>query len=557
MDKKILKGWLAALFSVLVLWGLNNVMIGYSAKVLEVNYLIYTCCAFISASFMLLLAGGLKDDLAKETLRSPDTLMFGFIMLFGYLITLSLFFYTSSTEGAFLQRISMIFSLLTAWFFMQRKPSIPSLVGALLVLFGIGLICQEIPAENRGMIYLIMFLEGAALTARTFAAETHKSYTKAIKEDNDPKLKTRVVGFVMFLVSMVFLIFSLMFAALQTYFPVFENSSIVPVLSDFVDYKTIFAGLFAGIVLITPLRLIEFFSANTIKSENFLALAALSPFATLFWEWLFEPLTGISIKDFSTNDLIAGLIITFGCLLTAFAQIIKTRTSGVEVWREFVKEYDENDLEVYNSKEIVEKTLNHYNQNYKQAAESLGVSKCTIHKISDNKNYGFRDSITGLVMANFKEYVANIDYLTKIYNRSGFEKVAEEFMSSTDLFTLMFIDLDKFKPVNDKYGHEMGDFVLKKIASRLIEIENSDIKICRLAGDEFVILFRNYEKSHILSILHLFEQMITKPIELPNKKSVKLEASFGVSEYESDSTNLTELLDIADKNMYKHKKQKI
>tara|TARA_Y100001960_G_C14699983_1_gene841063 strand:- start:556 stop:1641 length:1086 start_codon:yes stop_codon:yes gene_type:complete len=360
----------------------------------------------------------------------------------------------------------------------------------------------------------------------------------------------------MFLVSIVFLIFSLMFAALQTYFPVFENSSIVPVLSDFVDYKTIFAGLFAGIVLITPLRLIEFFSANTIKSENFLALAALSPFATLFWEWLFEPLTGISIKDFSTNDLIAGLIITFGCLLTAFAQIIKTRTSGVEVWRDFVKEYDENDLEVYNSKEIVEKTLNHYNQNYKQAAESLGVSKCTIHKISDNKNYGFRDSITGLVMANFKEYVANIDYLTKIYNRSGFEKVAEEFMSSTDLFTLMFIDLDKFKPVNDKYGHEMGDFVLKKIASRLIEIENNDIKICRLAGDEFVILFRNYEKSHILSILHLFEQMITKPIELPNKESVKLEASFGVSEYESDSTNLTELLDIADKNMYKHKKQK-
>ena len=130
-------------------------------------------------------------------------------------------------------------------------------------------------------------------------------------------------------------------------------------------------------------------------------------------------------------------------------------------------------------------------------------------------------------------------------------------MSSIDLFTLMFIDLDKFKPVNDKYGHEIGDFVLKKIASRLIEVENNDIKICRLAGDEFVILFRNYEKSHILSILHLFEQMITKPIELPNKEYVKLEASFGVSEYESDSTNLTELLDIADKNMYKHKKQKI
>lgn len=149
MDKIVLKGWLSALFSVLVLWGLNNVMIGYSAKVLEVNYLIYTCSAFLSAAFMLLFIGGLKDDLAKETLRSPDTLIFGFIMLFGYLITLSLFFYTSSTEGAFLQRISMIFSLLTAWFFMQRKPSFTSLVGALIVLFGIALICKDIPANMK------------------------------------------------------------------------------------------------------------------------------------------------------------------------------------------------------------------------------------------------------------------------------------------------------------------------------------------------------------------------------------------------------------------------
>lgn len=78
-------------------------------------------------------------------------------------------------------------------------------------------------------------------------------------------------------------------------------------------------------------------------------------------------------------------------------------------------------------------------------------------------------------MANFKEYVANIDYLTKIYNRSGFEKIANEFISKDGLFSLMFIDLDKFKPVNDEHGHDAGDFVLKKIASRLIEIADKNM----------------------------------------------------------------------------------
>jgi len=556
MESKVLKGWLAALFSVFVLWGLNNVMIGYSAKVLEVNYLIYTCTAFISASFMLLAVGGLKDDLAKETLRSPDTLMFGLIMLLGYLLTLSLFFYTSATEGAFLQRISMLFSLMAAWVFMQRKPNILNAIGAVLVLIGICLICRDLPNDIRGIIYLLMFLEGAALTARTFAAETHKTYNRASRESKDPKLKTRVVGFVMFLVSIVFLIFSFMFAALQTYFPVFENSTIVPVLSDFYDYKSIFAGLVAGVIFMTPLRLIEFFSANTIKSENFVAVTALAPFATLFWEWLCEPLTGISTKSFSTNDWVAGIIITSGCLITAIYQMYRTKKYGVEKWRDFVKEYDDNDMHVYHSKDLVTKTLHHYDNDLSYSADALGVSPCTILKIKEEKGFAFKDNINSIVMANFKENIANIDYLTKIANRSGFKAIGESFIKSTDLFTLMFIDLDKFKPINDTYGHEAGDEVLKEIANRLYELETDDIKAARLAGDEFVVLFRNYEKNHLINHLPTFEQIINGNIELSTGQTVNVAASIGLAEYKTDASTLDDLLEYADKRMYSHKSTK-
>lgn len=556
MENKILKGWLFALFSVFVLWGLNNIMISYSAKVLEVNYLIYTCCAFISGSAMLLLIGGLKDDLAKETLRSPDTLIFGLVMLLGYLITLSLFFYTSATEGAFLQRISMIFSLLIAWFFMQRKPNIVNLISAILVLVGIGLICREIPEDNRGYIYLIMFLEGMALTVRTFAAETHKTYNRAMRESEDPKLKTRVVGFVMFLVSIVFLIFSFMFATLQTFYPIFDNSSIVPVLSDFYDYKTIFAGLIAGIFLMTPLRLIEFFSANTIKSENFLALAAISPFATLFWEWLLEPLTGLGVKGFTSNDWLAGGIITFGCLLTAVYQMYKTRKYGVEKWRDYIKQYDVDDMHVYHTKDIVNKTLNHYDDSIVKSASALGVSICTIEKVNKENDFAFKESANSSIMVHFKENIANVDYLTKIANRSGLKAIGEEFVGSTDLFTLMFIDLDKFKPINDTYGHEAGDEVLKEIANRLQKLETKDIKVGRLAGDEFVVLFRNYEKSHLIKHLPDFEKIIDAKIKLSTGNNVQVQASIGLAEYDSDAKTLDDMLEYADKRMYRHKESK-
>jgi diguanylate cyclase (GGDEF)-like protein len=555
MESKQIKGWLLALFSILVLWGLNNVMISYSAKVLEVNYLVYTCCAFISGSTILLLIGGLKDDLAKETLRSPDSLIFGVIMLLGYLLTLSLFFFTSATEGAFLQRISMVFSVFIAWFFMQRKPNIFNLIGSLFVLFGIFMICSKIPSENRGIIYILIILEGALLTARTFTAETHMSYNKAMLSD-DPKLKKRVIGFVMFLVSMAFLISSFIFALIQTYSPIVESSTIIPTLSDFYNYKSILAGLVAGIILVAPLRLIEFYSTNTIKSENLLAISAFSPFATLFWSWLFEPLTGLSVASFSTNDWIAGLIITFGCLLAAIYQIYRTKKYGTEKWRDYVKEHDDEDMYVSNTKDIVKKALNHCQNNYALAADSLGITQCTIKQVLENKNYAFKDHVNSHIMANFKENIANIDALTKISNRSGFYAYGDQLVTSSSLFSLLFIDLDKFKPVNDTYGHEAGDKVLQIIAKRLHNLNNDDIKVARLAGDEFVILFNNYEKQHLINHLKDFEKIINQKIAIIDETKVQVDASFGFAQFPADGKNLDDLLDYADKRMYSHKNKK-
>ena len=283
MTKEYL-GWILAFFSVLVLWGINNVVLGYAAQILNANFLIYTCSAFASCALLLLLMGR-KGPLVRETLRSIDTWAFGLIMLLGYVFTLALFSYVTSTEGSLLQRISMLFSIVLSWVFLARSPSLGQLIGALIVLAGIAIVCGDLPPENKGIIYLLMFLEGLTLTARMFVAEIHRPHRQAALS-NDPRARARVIGFVMFIISSLFFAILLLVAGIQFLVAKDLDIPVLPSLSDFYHAPSIFAGLLAGIFLLVPLRLIEFYSTNLIKTENFLAVAALSSVATLFWEWV-------------------------------------------------------------------------------------------------------------------------------------------------------------------------------------------------------------------------------------------------------------------------------
>ena len=83
-------------------------------------------------------------------------------------------------------------------------------------------------------------------------------------------------------------------------------------------------------------------------------------------------------------------------------------------------------------------------------------------------------------------YEANHDKLTGLYNRRGYDFL----LKNTDLETsaLMIIDLDKFKAINDHYGHEVGDKVLKKVADAIFSSFRSDDLVCRIGGDEFAVI---------------------------------------------------------------------
>jgi len=151
------------------------------------------------------------------------------------------------------------------------------------------------------------------------------------------------------------------------------------------------------------------------------------------------------------------------------------------------------------------------------------------------------------------------DGLTGLYNRSFFQdeiynSLKRSKRSNYDT-ALFFIDLDSFKDINDTYGHEVGDFVLKEISLRLKkELRDSDI-LSRIGGDEFTIIVENFKSKFGLSVLGTnILECLRKPIKYEDK-NLHLSGSIGISVYPDDTQDISELIKYADIAMYESKNE--
>jgi len=550
--QQVFNGWFMAFFSVLVLWGLNNVMIGYSAQILNANYLVYTCSAFASCALILLIIGG-KGPLVRETLRSIDTWAFGCVMLIGYVLTLSLFSYVTSTEGSLLQRISLLFSIGISWLFLSRKATNSQLLGAGIVLLGIIIVCRELPKENQGIIYLLMFLEGLALTARMFIAEIHRPHQQAVSLESDPRAKARVVGFVMFVISTLFLSVLFLLALLQSFSATPLDTSLIPNLDSFTHTPSIFAGLVAGVFLLAPLRMIEFSATNIIKTENFLAVAALSSVGTLFWEWLLHPLTGMSLHTISSNDIWALAIITLGALVAALGKVKQSTSPKTAHWEEYLAYQPQNLGAIDDSREMIANTLEHYSGDLKKSARALSVPVPIIQALIDDvdKVLSFKEQPLRHIAREYRKKVAMSDALTGLANRSAFMTALKTAPYEKESFSILYIDLDKFKPVNDTHGHEAGDKVLQMVAHRLKRVSPKQSIITRMGGDEYCILLLDSTPQTTAKMVKTLKEEISQPYKIDGiKESILISASIGLANYPEDGSNPEELLAIADQGMF-------
>lgn len=151
-------------------------------------------------------------------------------------------------------------------------------------------------------------------------------------------------------------------------------------------------------------------------------------------------------------------------------------------------------------------------------------------------------------------YLATHDSMTGLYNRWFFETEFERFKNGREFpVSLIFLDIDKLKAINDKYGHTVGDTIIIKTAEILKKsIRKNDIA-ARVGGDEFVILVPETDDKVASRIIG----KIQKELETHNKKSkrlIKVSMGYGVA---GDKKEMELVLKEADQNMYKQKKKNI
>lgn len=161
------------------------------------------------------------------------------------------------------------------------------------------------------------------------------------------------------------------------------------------------------------------------------------------------------------------------------------------------------------------------------------------------------------------KHLAETDHLTQLANRHYFHQLAMNTLASPGKqLWVIYIDLDNFKYVNDKYGHEVGDELLKEFSSHLTRLCNKHSKLgigtcfgSRLSGDEFAILLSTNEKKENIS--SLFATELLKPMQSSENEfslSYPITASIGIAQYPQDGQEITRLLSNADAAMYQAKR---
>jgi len=149
---------------------------------------------------------------------------------------------------------------------------------------------------------------------------------------------------------------------------------------------------------------------------------------------------------------------------------------------------------------------------------------------------------------------ANHDPLTGLPNRAVFEDRLEQVLTNNrrnqQKAGVLFLDLDKFKPVNDTYGHAVGDKLLIEISKRIQEIIRKEDTLARVGGDEFTIIFRSIAKAKDAGILaQKIIDVVSMPFEIDGN-SVQVGVSIGIAIYPSNADTMEGLLLRADAAMY-------
>ncbi len=150
--------------------------------------------------------------------------------------------------------------------------------------------------------------------------------------------------------------------------------------------------------------------------------------------------------------------------------------------------------------------------------------------------------------------LAHFDQLTGLPNRTLLLDRLKQAISMSSRagrsISLLYIDLDGFKNVNDTFGHTTGDRLLKEAAARLLSCIREGDTAARLGGDEFVVLLLESDLDRAITVANRILESLRTPYELGKKSITSVSGSIGIAEYPDHASELNILMDAADKAMY-------
>ena len=207
--------------------------------------------------------------------------------------------------------------------------------------------------------------------------------------------------------------------------------------------------------------------------------------------------------------------------------------------------------------------------NHKQLTRAIKCVCGKLYYIRENKKY--KESLEILVEERTQELqvtqeqltlLVNKDYLTNLYNRRYFNDISQTLLNlaqrNRDGLSLLMIDIDRFKTVNDTYGHLVGDSVLKELAAVLLETTRGSDVVIRFGGEEFVIILSQTHLNSAVKIAQKIKSAIKNleiPIQNHTDKILKITVSIGVTEcYCEDDKKIDTIVHRADEAMYDAKR---
>lgn len=148
------------------------------------------------------------------------------------------------------------------------------------------------------------------------------------------------------------------------------------------------------------------------------------------------------------------------------------------------------------------------------------------------------------------DYYVNTDPLTGLMNRRGMEFEIDKIISMKNNFSILLIDIDYFKKINDTYGHAQGDLVLKYLAEIMQKNFRTNDICCRYGGEEFIVIMPYSNKQEAYESAERFRKIVQ---ETYIENTYTLTISIGIASWTEKSKDISEIFKQADINLYQAK----